>query len=261
MPAFTLALAIFSPLAVAWQQALPEATGNQPAPWSYGVDDGPDHWGGLMPAYALCTHGERQSPVAIDSDRVIYSACEPLRFRYRSSTLLVRNDGPVLRLGYDRGSYLVVAGLSYELVEVRFHVPGEHALDGRIAAAEVQLVHGNNRGDIAVVAVPVQRGRRSNQTLSRILEHAPAQAGAQFYGRNIGINPLFLLPARKDYFTYEGSLTHPPCTEGVHWYVMATPVEVLPEELDRLAGLIGGNARPLQALGSRVIHSNSACPP
>lgn len=254
-------LVLASAPALAWQQAAPAAAGSPAASWSYDGDDGPAHWGELTPAYALCAHGERQSPVAIDSDQVVYPACEPLRFRYRSSALLVRNDGSVLRLGYDRGSYLVISGLSYELVEVRFHVPGEHALDGRVAAAEIQLIHGNNRGDLAVVAVPVQTGRRSNQTLSRILEHAPSAAGTQFYGRNIGINPLFLLPGRKDYFAYEGSLTQPPCSEGVHWYVLATPVEVLPEELDQLARLVGHNARPLQRLGSRVVHSNSACPP
>jgi carbonic anhydrase len=235
----------------AWQSPLSDPEGNAGDLWGYTGDRGPAHWGELSPEYSACNSGDQQSPVPLDTAAAVFTPCEPLRFRYRSSSLYVKNEGVGIRLGYDRGSYLVIEGLSYELVELRFHVPGEHAIDGRVPAAELHLIHGNNRGDIAVVAVPVQAGRRVNQTLRRILEYAPQHPGEQFFGRNVGINALFLLPGRKDYFAYRGSLTRPPCTEGVRWYVLRDPVEVDVTEVRRLAQLVGANARPLQPLRGR----------
>lgn len=250
-----LALGLLLPGAdvAAWQNIAPTVTD-----WSYQGERGPEHWARLGAVNAACGSGQRQSPVALESRAAASLACQPLKFRYRSSALFVKNDGHALRLGYDRGSYLSIDGLSYELTEVRFHVPGEHALDGRVADAEVQLVHGNNRGDMAIVAVPVVAGLRNNQTLSRILEHAPTTAGESVYRRNVGINTMFLLPGRKDYFTYEGSLTRPPCTEGVRWFVLGSPLEVDPGEIQRLARLTSTNARPLQPLAGRPV-AKAAC--
>jgi carbonic anhydrase len=242
-----------------WQSPLSDPEGDAGDLWGYAGDRGPVHWGELSPDYRACGSGNLQSPVQLDTATALFTPCEPLRFRYRSSSLYVKNEGVGLRLGYDRGSYLVIEGLSYELVELRFHVPGEHAVDGRVAAGEIQLIHGNNRGDIAIVAVPLQAGRRVNQTLRRILEHAPQHPGEQFFGRNVGINALFLLPGRKDYFAYRGSLTRPPCTEGVRWFVLSDPVEVDVAEVRRLAQLVGANARPLQPLHGRPIRK--ACMP
>jgi carbonic anhydrase len=255
---------LFSASMILWLAALAAPAGAwQPSPampdpdsmptWTYGGDKGPLKWGELNPEYAACARGDAQSPVALADNLAIPVSCSPLRFRYRSSPLYLTNDGRALRLGYDRGSFLVTDGLSYELVELRFHVPSEHVLDGVPADAELQLIHANNRGDIAVVAVPISAGRRVNRILRRVLEHAPATPGESYYGRNIGVNALFLLPGRKDYYAYRGSLTRPPCTEGVRWYVLRTPVEIASEDIQRLASLIGPNARPLQRLGGREI--------
>jgi len=243
----------------AWQSPLSDPAGDAGGLWGYGGKRGPAHWASLAPEYSACGNGHLQSPIALDSAAAMFAACEPLRFRYRSSSLYIKNEGVGLRLGYDRGSYLVIEGLSYELVEMRFHVPGEHVIDGHVGDAEIQLIHGNNRGDLAIVAVPLKAGPRINQTLRRILEHAPDQPGEQFFGRNIGINALFMLPGRKDYFAYRGSLTRPPCTEGVRWFVLREPLEVDPLEIRRLAELIGANARPLQPVLGRPV--SKACVP
>jgi carbonic anhydrase len=221
--------------------------------WTYSGDKGPEHWGELEPAYGACARGDKQSPVALSEAMAVSVPCEPLRFRYRSSALYITNDGRALRLGYDRGSFLVWDGLSYELVELRFHVPAEHVIDGHQADAELQLIHGNNRGDIAVVAVPLIAGPRVNQILRRVLDNAPSRPGESFHGRNVGVNPLFLLPGRKDYFVYDGSLTQPPCTEGVRWFVLHTPLEVAAADMERLARLVGQNARPLQHMAGRQV--------
>lgn len=236
----------------AWERGLDAKAGSR-TDWSYAGSAGPEGWGALAPEFAACGVGRLQSPVSIDSRASVTATCHPLRFRYRSSSLYITNDGRALRLGYDRGSYLVVDGLSYELVELRFHVPAEHAIDGRVADGELQLIHGNNRGDIAVVAVPIRAGRRVNQILRRVLDHAPSVPGEPFHGANIGVNGIFLLPGRKEYYAYLGSLTRPPCTEGVHWYVLNEPLEVDASDLLRLARLIGPNARPIQPLYDRAV--------
>jgi carbonic anhydrase len=248
-----LALLLGSGSVPAWQPGISLPDPGAMPQWSYAGERGPERWAELSPEFGACGRGAEQSPVALTEAMAVAVPCEPLRFRYRTSPLYITNDGRALRLGYDRGSFLVIEGLSYELVELRFHVPSEHVLDGRSADAELQLIHANNRGDIAVVAVPLTAGRRVNQILRRMLEHAPSVAGESFYGRNVGVNAVFLLPGRKDYFAYKGSLTRPPCTEGVRWYVMRSPVEVAAEDLQRMAEMIGPNARPLQHLGGRRV--------
>jgi carbonic anhydrase len=248
-----VALALAAAPAAAWQTGIALPDPEAMPRWGYSGEKGPEHWSDLDAEYDTCARGDAQSPVALAEAVAVAAPCEPLRFRYRSSPLYVTNDGRALRLGYDRGSHLLIEGLSYELVELQFHVPSEHVVDGVRADAEAQLIHANNRGDIAVVAVPLIPGPRVNSMLRRVLEHAPSVAGESFYGRNVGVNPLFLLPGRKDYFAYTGSLTRPPCTEGVRWYVMRTPVEVAAVELERLAALVAPNARPVQRLGDRRV--------
>jgi len=247
-----IAMLLLAVDAQAWQARVSDVTASVPD-WSYKGEQGPSHWAALNPDYARCASGRLQSPVPIETLATLLQPCTPLRFRYRSSSLLLVNDGNALRLGYDRGSYLVIDGLSYELVELRFHVPGEHAIDGRIPDGEIELIHGNNRGDIAIVSVPVEAGNRVNQTLRRILDNAPLVAGKNAYGRNIGVNAVFLLPTRRSYFRYDGSMTRPPCQEGVHRYVMEAPLEIAASDLARLARIVGANARPLQPLGARQV--------
>jgi carbonic anhydrase len=214
----------------------------------------------LSPTYASCSSGRSQSPIALETSASRFQPCVPLRFRYRSSSLRLVNDGNALRLGYDRGSFLVVDGLSYELVELRFHVPGEHAIDGRVPDGEIELIHGNNRGDLAIVSVPVEAGKRVNQILRRILDNAPVRAGEQAYGRNIGVNATFLLPSRRSYFRYQGSESRPPCREPVHRFVLDTPIEVAGADLARLAQIVGSNARPLQPVAGRSVDRFCAVP-
>jgi carbonic anhydrase len=245
--------------AYGWERELPSSSSRATTPWEYTGERGPERWGTLSSDYAICSQGAEQSPIELVSPRTLTVPCEPLRFRYRSSSLFIANEGNALRLGYDRGSFLVVSGLSYELVELRVHVPAEHRIDGNVADAELQLIHGNNRGDIAILSVPIRAGHRSNRIFSRIVELAPGERGEQRYRRNVGINAMFLLPGRKDYFNYRGSLTRPPCTEGVHWYVLRTPLEVDREDMERLQQLVVGSGRPVQAIGSREV--NLICAP
>ncbi|MEA3276275.1 MAG: carbonic anhydrase family protein [Pseudomonadota bacterium] len=218
--------------------------------WGYRGDLGPEHWSDLSPDFSACK-GEHQSPVDLRGGRLLrYS---PLTFRYRSNPLSLTNDGRSVRVGYRPGSYMVAGGREYELTGFHFHVPGEHRINGVPADMELQLEHRDRQGRRAVVAVLMKAGRRMNSTLSRIWEHLPGRGGQTYYGRQKGINPLFLLPSDRSYFSYVGSMTEPPCTEGVEWFVLAEPVEVDQSYIHRLAQVVGSNARPVQPLNGRPV--------
>ena len=235
-----------------WSSAepVPEERAGSEVPWSYQGETGPSHWAELSTKFAECK-GERQSPVDLRGGRrLLYS---PLTFAYRSSPLTVVNDGRSMRVAYPPGSFLIAGGRQYELTGFHFHMPGEHRINGMVGDMEIQFEHRDHEGRMAVLAVPVVAGRRMNSILSRIWDHLPPEGGESFYGRQVGINPVFLLPGERDYYTYVGSLTEPPCTEGVEWFVLTTPVEVDASYIQRMARLVRSNARPVQPLNGRAV--------
>jgi carbonic anhydrase len=226
-----------------------------PAPadtgWTYEGDRGPEHWGALSPAYAACSEGRLQSPIDIrDAQPIPY---EPVVFRYRSQPLEVVHDGRMIRLLSPPGSELRLRGQTFALLEVHFHVPGEHRIDGEAGAAEIHFLHRGSQGRLLVVAVRAHAGRRVNSVMARLLDHLPGRAGATSRFSNVGINPLFLLPGDKSYFAYTGSLCAPPCTEPVTWLVMGEPLELETGQVRALAQVAGNNARPIQPLNGRGV--------
>jgi len=234
----------------AWNPFFAVAEPEPSIPWSYSGEQGPEHWAAMSPSFGACT-GERQSPVDLRGGRTIgYS---PLSFRYRSNALSVLNDGRSVRVEDPPGSYLLAGGREYELTGFHFHVPAEHLINGYQADMELQLEHRDHQGRMAVVSVLLQAGRRMNSTLTRIWEHMPGSPDQRFYGRQTGINPLFLLPNDRSYYTYVGSLTEPPCTEGIDWFVLAEPVEVDASYIQRFVQAVGTNARPVQPLNGRAV--------
>lgn len=238
-------------LVVSEVSARPFDGGASDVPWGYQPDNGPDRWGELSPAYRQCSEGRQQSPVDITEYR---SELLPhLSFQYRSSSLHMINDGLVIRVLYEPGSYLRVGSNRYELLQVDFHTPGEHTRNGIAADMEIHLVHRDGRGNYAMVAIPVVAGRRHNSLLSRIWQDLPTQAGQEYENAYTGIKPVFLLPPNKDYYLYEGSLSNPPCTEGVTWFVMRHAIEVPGQYIERFRQVLGHNSRPTQPLNGRQI--------
>ncbi len=223
----------------------------QQVAWSYEGEDGPSNWGALSEDFALCQSGERQSP--IDISKAKRMAYEPLSFHYRSAPLDLIFDGRVMRGHYAAGSYLLTGGHRYDLKAFELHVPSEHRIQGRQADMEMQLVHQDDQGRTAIVAVLMRAGRSHNSMLRRIWDHLPKQSGQQTYLRQAGINPVFLLPARRDYFAYSGSLTVPPCTEEIDWFVLKEPLEVRVDYIHRMQAIVGRNARPLQGVDGRAV--------
>lgn len=221
--------------------------------WSYSGDKGPEHWSELASGLEICARGRLQSPIDIQgADRLPYV---PLAFHYRSQAMEAVNDGRGVYLLSQPGSELRIRGEPYRLAEIHFHVPGEHRVEGAGAAAEIHLVHLDGEGRQIVVVVPIRPGDRGNATLARIVERLPLLAGERVFYRQVGINPLFVLPADRSYFSYTGSLATPPCSEPVSWILLAQSVELGPELLGRLARATGHNARPVQPLNGRPVYA------
>lgn len=243
-----LVLSLFAALGVG--QAAESALSAEAA-WSYVGETGPAHWAELSPAFAACRSGLQQSPIDIREVQPI--PYEPLQFLYRTQALDAVNDGRGVYVVAPSGSELRLRGETYELTSFHFHTPGENLINGRGTAAEVHFVHRDQMGRNLIVVVPIQPARHSNSTLSRIVERLPLGVGERLSYRQVGVNPLFLLPSDKGYFTYTGSLANPPCSEPVTWVILAEPVALEPSLIERLARATGTNVRPAQPLNGRTV--------
>ena len=219
--------------------------------WGYSGSEGPDHWGCLSEAYLPCSAGVEQSPVNI-------TACEPgdgpsLAFAYLAKANAARNNGHTVYLDFASGNYLDVGGNCYELQGVHYHSPAEHEVDGEQFAAELHLVHQATDGSLAVVGLLFRMGSTS-PLVQNLLDAAP-DTGETVYLAS-GAAAAEYIPGEKGHFGYAGSLTTPPCTEGVTWIVMQSVGTVSQEQVDRLQQLTGGpNNRPVQEIGDRTIFS------
>lgn len=232
------------------QAASGEEDGTHAVTWGYAGDIGPAHWGDLSPAFAACKLGESQSPIDLTSD--IEAKPHDLAFRYASTPLEIINNGHTIQVDYAPGSALLSGGRQFALVQFHFHHMSEHTVDGKPADMEMHLVHRDTAGNLAVVGVFLAAGQQ-NEALQPVWAHMPVAAGEERQVQGVTINAADLLPADLAYYSYIGSLTTPPCSEDVRWFVLCSPVEVSPEQIDRFAALYPDNARPTQPLNERTL--------
>ncbi len=230
-------------------QASPADSGN----WGYQGEGGPAHWGSLGPTFALCEDGRQQSPVDIQGVRP--AELPHLSFSFRSSSLSIHSRPNTLSLDYEPDSFLYIGKRRYRLFGIDFHTPGEHRFRGRSTVMEIHLKYTDTKGDRLVVGVPVSVGRHNNSMLRRIGNYLPQRGEPDIYEHRVGINATFLLPTKREYFSYAGSMTRPPCDEGVRWIVMKKPVTISDAYLERFRRAIGSNARPVQPMNGRQILS------
>lgn len=224
----------------------------KPAPkatWSYEGDGGPAHWGRLRPEYATCATGRRQSP--IDLRDGIAVDLEPIQFFYQPSAYRVTNGMRQLQLAVYGGG-LMVMGRQYRLVRIHFHHPSEFTVNGQSFDMEAQLLHQADDGSTAIVSVLLEQGTE-NSVIQAALNNLPLENGAEVAPPGQTIDTSLLLPASKDYYTFMGSLTQPPCTEDVLWMVLKQPQQVSSEQLSILHRLYRPNARPVQPAFGRII--------
>lgn len=223
--------------------------------WGYTGDEGPDNWGSLEPDYATCAIGRMQSPIDITGAFPVRGPA--LKFDYKPCPLKILNTRHTIQVNYAPGSTLTVEGEIYELLQFHFHVPSEHVFDGSPAAMEAHFVHKNPAGVLAVVGVMMETGTQ-NHALAAVFENVPTEAGTEVDVAGVTVDASAVLPAETaGYFHYKGSLTTPPCSEGVRWFILPDAIEVSAEQVADFERTFGRNARPLQKRNDRLLIASS----
>lgn len=218
------------------------------AEWSYEGPNGPARWGRLKAAYAACAQGRMQSPIDLRTPALRADA--GIVFDYKPAAFELRNNGHTIEALYPPGSGLTVEGRRFELVQFHFHAPSEHALRGRRYPMDIHLVHRSADGRLAVVGIFMEYGR-ANPVLAALWRRMPSRAGASEKIGSTAVSAASLLPEKLSFWRYEGSLTTPPCSEGVRWFVAEQTIPVGKSQVERFVRVIGRNARPLQPLHGR----------
>ncbi len=224
-----------------------------PTHWTYGGEEGPEHWADLSPENRPCAAGLQQSPVEL-SGAMSADAPAPVPHWIPANSTTVANNGHTLQVNIPTGGSITLEGKSYALKQFHFHHPSEHTVDGKAFPLEVHLVHAASDGDLAVVGVLFEEGA-ANPALDPIWATAPIKEGEARI--NAQIDPYRFLPPVVGVYRYEGSLTTPPCSETVHWTVMATPATASASQLAAFASLFPWNARPVQPLNRRYVLKTS----
>ncbi len=217
--------------------------------WSYEGEEGPAHWDELDQAYALCASGSEQSP--IDLANATQQDLEPISFHYHPSQVNILNNGHTIQVNYDPGSYLEVGGVRYELLQFHFHSPSEHSVEGASFPAELHLVHQAADGSLAVVGILLQSGD-ANAALQPVWDNLPGEETDIIHTEAM-VDASDFLPADQAAYRYVGSLTTPPCSQGVSWFVLAEPVQMSQVQLQAFQAIYSGNNRPVQPLGDREL--------
>jgi len=217
--------------------------------WTYAGHGGPADWAHLDATFEACAKGHRQSP--IDIRGAVKSELPALGFQYASTEPTIVNNGHTIQVNLPAGNTLKVGDTTYELLQFHFHSPSEEQIAGKHTAMVAHFVHRNAAGQLGVVGVLIQPGK-SNAAYAPIFEHLPRK-GERITVDGLKLDLGALLPADKGYYAFEGSLTTPPCSEGVSWMVLKTPVRLGADQIKAFRRIYNANARPIQPGNDRVI--------
>ncbi|HWU84579.1 MAG TPA: carbonic anhydrase family protein, partial [Rhodocyclaceae bacterium] len=218
-------------------------------PWAYEGKGGPENWAKLSPDNTLCASGKRQSPINIRDG--IHVDLEPIQFNYGPASYSVLDTGHTIQVNVAPGQNIRVLGRTWQLIQFHFHKPSEERVNGRRYDMVVHLVHRDDAGRLAVVALLVDAGPE-NPILQAVWNNLPLEQG-MLMSPAAPLDLSKLLPAKPDYWTYMGSLTTPPCSEEVLWMVMKQPIQASPDQLAIFGRLYPHNARPTQPDNGRLI--------
>ena len=228
--------------------------GEQKVHWGYEGSNNPTEWGKLSPEFVTCEAGHSQSPIDIHSfkEKTLSETINAdIEFDYQSAPLEVVNNGHTIQVNYPQGSSVKINGKKYELLQFHFHTPSEHTFDGEAYPMEAHLVHKNHSGEYAVIGLLIKAGQ-NNQLMKTVWAQIPETGEVKTF-RDISIDASSFLPANQTYYSYQGSLTTPPCSEGVNWYIMQEPIEASEQQIEQFTTIYKLNARPVQPLHGRVI--------
>jgi carbonic anhydrase len=237
-------LSVITTLALAWTAP------THAQHWGYAGEAGPENWSKVDPKNVMCALGRNQSP--IDLGGFVEADLEPLKLAYKAGAADIVNNGHTVQVDYAPGSMLTVDGRTFELKQFHFHAPSENRIGGKQFPLEGHLVHADKDGNLAVVAVMYQEGA-ANALLGKLWEKMPAKAGEKAE-LPAGLSAAQLLPADRDYYRFNGSLTTPPCSEGVWWLVMKQPASVSKAQVGQFSKAVGfANNRPIQPVHARPV--------
>ena len=237
--------------AVATAKATEAQSGD--ANWAYEGENGPQSWGRLQSEFSLCANGKRQSPISIEEGTTLQGPAEPIAFNYLPSNGTVVNNGHTIQVEDVQGdNTITVRGSSYRLLQFHFHTPSEEQINFKRYPMVAHLVHKNAEGQLAVVAVLLDNGS-ANTLIDKVWTYMPLDVGDRVRMPTDLLNMGELLPKDQRYYQFMGSLTTPPCSEGVLWMVLKTPMSVSKEQLRLFTQLYPHNARPVQAVNARPV--------
>ena len=223
------------------------------AHWSYGGEGGPAEWGKLRPDFSTCAKGQRQSPIDIRGG--VKVDLEPIKFNYRATGFNVLDNGHTVQANLGYGNSIEVAGRRYDLVQFHFHRPSEERINGRQFDMVAHLVHKDPEGRLAVVAVLMDQGKQ-HPMVQLVWNSLPLEKNDELQSP-VPLDMNLLLPEDRRYYTYMGSLTTPPCSEGVLWLVLKQPAQLSAEQLAVFTKLYPMNARPIQQASGRMVKESN----
>ena len=209
--------------------------------WGYGEADGPAKWGDLSEEYATCKTGKEQSPVdlpAADAAKTIQ-----VTGNYASGTSTIEDTGLGVKASFEEGMTLTSGENTYNLLQFHYHTPSENTIAGKSFPLTAHLVHADGDGNLAVLGVMFEEGA-ANPEVQKTIDNI---------GKQVDVDVKAMLPSDMTVYNFKGSLTTPPCSEGVNWHVLTTPVTASKEQIDALVKLQGNNARPVQPMNDRAI--------
>lgn len=222
--------------------------------WTYeDPETGADRWGHLHTDFEMCERGIMQSP--IDLGHANATGEIPVSVNWQEGPLTILNTGQTVQANFAAGSTMMSGGKTFNLVQVHFHTPSEHAVNGERYPLTAHFVHASDEGELAVLGVMYEAGE-SHAEMQKLVDAAPAEAAEAATVDGVMFDPAMLLPDGGDeieVYRYMGSLTTPPCSEGVNWHVVPEPVEVGADQLAAMESVMGMNARPLQLLNGRLL--------
>lgn len=227
-----------------------QALAAEKAGWGYTGAHGPEHWGDISAEYGVCKTGRMQSPIDLAQANAIGEI--KVKTDYKSGPLTILNNGHTVQANFAEGSTLTSGADQFKLLQVHFHTPSEEAINGKRYPMVAHLVHADASGKLAVLGVLYEEGAE-NPELSKVIASAPAGKTPAKAVSNVSIDPNGLLPASQAVYRFQGSLTTPPCSEGVNWHVIKQPATASAAQIAALHKIMGDNARPIQPLHGRLV--------
>ncbi|HKA41289.1 MAG TPA: carbonic anhydrase family protein [Burkholderiales bacterium] len=223
--------------------------------WSYAGSTGPAKWAKLEQDFGACALGKHQSPIDIHDNAAKKADLPAIEFDYKPSPLKIIDNGHTIQVNYASGSSITAGGKKYELLQFHFHKPSEEKINGKPYAMVAHLVHRDSGGQLAVVAVLLKTGAE-NPFIKTLWANLPKEKETESVVDTVKINVADLLPKDTAYYTFTGSLTTPPCSENVTWFVLKHPETISTDEVARFAKVYPMNARPVQALHGREVRAS-----